>query len=65
MPKFLVHCDTGFCGVNEDVVVVADDEQTAESTACMWWDEQVEPSVNVIKELKETDDDYDDYQEIE
>lgn len=64
MPKYLVHCDTGFCGVNETVIVNANDESEAEDFANDWWIETIEPSTRVERELVENDDDEDQYSEI-
>ena len=64
MPKYLVHCDTGFCGVNETVIVNANDESEAEEIANEWWTETIEPSTTVERELVENDDDEDQYPEI-
>ena len=64
MPKYLVQCDTGFCGVNETVVVTAEDESEAEGMAQEWWNETVAPSVTVEKEFEDGDEDAEGYQEI-
>ncbi len=64
MPKYLVHCDTGFCGVNDDVIVTAESESEAEEQAQQWWDDQVSPSVDVTQEIDKDSDEFDDYEEI-
>ena len=64
MPKYLVHCDSGFCGVNETVIVNANDEGEAEEIANDWWMELIEPSTKVEREMVENDDDENQYPEI-
>jgi hypothetical protein len=51
--RFRVHCDTNFCGVNEEVVVEAADEDEAEAIAIDWWNETVYPFVVVNGETEE------------
>jgi hypothetical protein len=54
--RFKVHCDTNFCGVNEEVVVEAADEVEAEAIATIaidWWNETVYPFVVVNGETEE------------
>jgi hypothetical protein len=51
--RFRVHCDTQFCGVSEDIVVEAADENEAESIAIDWWNETVYPFVVVNGETEE------------
>ena len=65
MPKYLVHCSSGFCGVDDNVVIECDDEGGAEDAAREWWNDQVAMDVYVEKEITDEDgDEYDDYQEI-
>jgi len=64
MAKYLIHCDTSFCGVNEDVIVEASSESEAEDIAAEWWTETVETNVSVEREMETDDDEIDFYQEI-
>ena len=65
MPKFIVHCDSGFCGVNEDVIVEAEDSDEADRIAEEWWIEQVSLYANVTCEITpENEEEYEGYQEI-
>jgi len=64
MPKYLIACDSGFCGVNEKFVVEADDESTAEETALERWTEECALSANVEREIPEDDEEIDWYEEI-
>ena len=64
MPKYLVHCDTGFCGVNDDVVVTAESESEAEEMALEWWNDSVAISADVTQEIDENSDEFDDYEDL-
>jgi hypothetical protein len=57
MPRYIVECESGFCGVNDTVLVEADDEMEADKIANEWWQDQVAASVSVQNELKSDDDD--------
>jgi hypothetical protein len=63
MPRYIVECESGFCGVNDTVLVEADDEMEADKIANEWWQDQVAASVSVQNELKSNDDD-DGYEQI-
>lgn len=65
MYKFLVHCDSGFCGVNEDVIVTADCASDAEEIAYDWWFDTVSPvTVVELKIDKDNAEEYEGYEEI-
>ena len=53
MPKYLIQCCTGFCGVDDRFVVEADDELEAEERAYEYWMEVLEPSATCEGEISE------------
>ena len=55
MPLFKVECTSGFCGVDEIVIVDATDESEAEEIAQEWWSDQVAPSTGGAEETSESD----------
>jgi hypothetical protein len=64
VPKYIIECESGFCGVNDTVIIDADSEEQAEDQALEWWTEQVSPSANVIKEATEEEIEDGGYEEI-
>ena len=53
MPKYLIECATGFCGVDDLFVVEADDELEAEEMAYAYWMEILDPSAICKEEISE------------
>jgi len=64
MPKYLVHCDTNWCGTNEDFIVEANDEDEAAEKAQAHWEEEAQLSSYVTREIDESDEEFDWYTEI-
>lgn len=57
MPRYVVECDSGFCGVNETIIVEANNEMVAEDIAYKYWLDMVAFSVTVSHEATEEDED--------
>lgn len=55
MPKFVIKCSSGWCNVNDTVIVEADDESEAEDLAREWWEGAA--ALEVVSEGEATDED--------
>jgi hypothetical protein len=63
--KFIVRCESGFCGVDEILLVNADTLEEAEEMALAHWTEMLDPSAKVMEEINpDNEAEYEGYEEI-
>lgn len=56
MPKFVVKCASGFCGVTQTYLIEASDAEEAEQWAYREWLDRINPHIKSVEEATEDDE---------
>ena len=56
--RYIVYCTSGLCGVEETIIVDAEDETQAEKFALDFWIETLQPAATCEREATDDDDGY-------